>query len=210
MKRYTCPTCDTGRIAPDRMSTDDVRRYCLPCSEDSGKLVEMICPARERAKAKRRKARAKRRKAERKAERERKRQEERERFCLDDGTDIRDLVAAVKALPTWQNEGAPAHRAVSRLTVEREAYGSLPWDTVAVAIIRKATRLALCAVGVSTTYWNVDACVLNAGCRLFNVDRDEVKAVAHNLARLHGWDELNYSQALVTCSRARGNEAPTS
>jgi hypothetical protein len=50
--RWICPTCGNGRLAPTRPRRDDVRRYCLPCSEESGRLVERIAPALERQREK--------------------------------------------------------------------------------------------------------------------------------------------------------------
>lgn len=51
--------------APEKgMRRDDVRRYCLPCSEETGRLVLRVCAAAEKAKTlqqERRKSRAKRR-----------------------------------------------------------------------------------------------------------------------------------------------------
>lgn len=72
MKRYVCPReCGNNLLAPNRMASDDVRRFCLPCSEETGKLVERICPARERKKARKAEARREQAKAERARERER-------------------------------------------------------------------------------------------------------------------------------------------
>lgn len=51
MRRWTCPTCDGGVLAPDRPRRDDVRRYCLACSAKSGRLIERTCPALERERA---------------------------------------------------------------------------------------------------------------------------------------------------------------
>jgi hypothetical protein len=48
-KRWVCPNCQGGINAPSRMSTDDVRRYCLGCSAITGKLVQRRAPALERA-----------------------------------------------------------------------------------------------------------------------------------------------------------------
>ena len=39
MRRYYCAICGTGRLAPSSASSDDVRVWCLPCSEKTGKLV---------------------------------------------------------------------------------------------------------------------------------------------------------------------------
>jgi len=47
MKRWVCPRCGTGQLAPAAMRRDDTRGYCLGCSGSTGKLVQRICPARE-------------------------------------------------------------------------------------------------------------------------------------------------------------------
>jgi len=57
MKRWKCPLCSSGVLAPVRPVEDDVRRYCLSCSARTGRLVRRICPAQETQ----RKARADRR-----------------------------------------------------------------------------------------------------------------------------------------------------
>ena len=51
MRRWKCPECGDGCLAPERPRTNDVRRYCLPCSEESGRLVERVCPALEKERA---------------------------------------------------------------------------------------------------------------------------------------------------------------
>lgn len=67
-KRWTCPQCDRpGILAPGRMRKVDVRRYCLPCSEATGKLVERVCPALERKREAARAEQAERAVAKRKA-----------------------------------------------------------------------------------------------------------------------------------------------
>jgi hypothetical protein len=43
--RWKCLNCNSGVLAPSRPRRDDVRRYCLPCSGKSGKLVERTAPA---------------------------------------------------------------------------------------------------------------------------------------------------------------------
>lgn len=39
MKRWYCPACGDGKLAPARMADDDVRRYCLSCSAKAQRLV---------------------------------------------------------------------------------------------------------------------------------------------------------------------------
>jgi hypothetical protein len=48
MKRWKCPRCDAGALAPSRPRKDDVRRYCLECSKKTGRLVLRICPVLEK------------------------------------------------------------------------------------------------------------------------------------------------------------------
>ena len=45
--RWKCERCEDGLLAPSKPRLDDVRRYCLPCSSETGKLVERIAPALE-------------------------------------------------------------------------------------------------------------------------------------------------------------------
>ena len=53
MKRWVCPRCKDGVLGLARPRRDDVRRYCLSCSAETGRLVERSCPSavakRERA-----------------------------------------------------------------------------------------------------------------------------------------------------------------
>lgn len=51
MKRWTCPTCNDGKLAPSRPRRDDARTYCLTCSEKSGRLVRRVCGALEKARS---------------------------------------------------------------------------------------------------------------------------------------------------------------
>ena len=46
--RWTCLNCGEGGLAPTKPRRDDVRRYCLPCSAKSGRLVERVSPALEK------------------------------------------------------------------------------------------------------------------------------------------------------------------
>lgn len=51
MRRWACPNGCAGVLAPDKPRADDVRRYCLKCSEKSGRLVKRTCPALDRKRA---------------------------------------------------------------------------------------------------------------------------------------------------------------
>lgn len=71
--RWKCPHCGDGCLAPTRPRKDDVRRYCLRCSERTGRLVERVAPSlerrrQERTEASRERAAAKRAKAKAEAD----------------------------------------------------------------------------------------------------------------------------------------------
>lgn len=85
--RWKCPRCERGTNAPQRMRTDDVRRFCLPCSTATGRLVRRVCPVMEGVRAER--DRRRRDKARAKKERTREKDAQRDgarlrrvaRFC---------------------------------------------------------------------------------------------------------------------------------
>ena len=54
MKFWRCPDCGNQKRAPGKPRRNDVRRFCLPCSQRTGYMVERVCPVLEtkRAKAK--------------------------------------------------------------------------------------------------------------------------------------------------------------
>jgi hypothetical protein len=49
--RWKCANCNHGLLAPMKPRKNDVRRYCLPCSAKTGKLVERISPTLEKQRA---------------------------------------------------------------------------------------------------------------------------------------------------------------
>jgi hypothetical protein len=68
--RWVCPNCSSGVNAPERPWKNDVRRYCLRCSEKSGILVERIAPSLERKRAMKVQLRTERATARREREKE--------------------------------------------------------------------------------------------------------------------------------------------
>ena len=68
MRRYYCGICGSGRLAPEQAGRDDVRVWCLPCSEKTGKLVRRFrcgTPAEAKKAAELQAANIKRRQEER-------------------------------------------------------------------------------------------------------------------------------------------------
>jgi len=52
MKRWKCPQdIHPGVLAPSKPRKNDIRRYCIPCSQKSGRLTERIAPAVAKARA---------------------------------------------------------------------------------------------------------------------------------------------------------------
>lgn len=116
-----------GVRAPGRMRKDDVRRFCWPCSQETGYLVERHAPALER---KRKTAKATRLEKER-AQRERQRETRASREVID-GVDIGKEIARLIKLPALRDE-LPAylrrrrvpwalHRSVRRSFYSGHAY----------------------------------------------------------------------------------------
>lgn len=44
---WVCPRCNSSTFASRRPSLDDMQRYCIRCSQDTGRLTQRICPASE-------------------------------------------------------------------------------------------------------------------------------------------------------------------
>lgn len=68
--RWVCPECGDGRLGPTKPRKNNVVRYCLPCSEKAGVLVERETPAltkRREAQAEAAKAKRVKREQRRKA-----------------------------------------------------------------------------------------------------------------------------------------------
>ena len=106
-RRWDCPTGEhPGHLAPARMRKDDIRRYCLPCSTKSGRLVERVAPSLVRESAARAAARAQRTSAaaSRAAERE-------SRRWMSDGVDMRAEFQRLLAIPVF----GPARSSLKRL-----------------------------------------------------------------------------------------------
>jgi len=70
-RTWVCPQCEDAVRAPSVPRKDDVRRYCLPCSKRTGKLVQRTCPALEKRRAERGAANKARHKARAERARER-------------------------------------------------------------------------------------------------------------------------------------------
>lgn len=89
---WRCPKCTNGVRAPSRPRRDDVRRYCLTCSVETGRLVERVSPALER----KRREKAEARKVRSRRARERDRRERADYYTVA-GLDLeRELKQLVK------------------------------------------------------------------------------------------------------------------
>lgn len=90
--RWTCPTGKhPGVLASSRPAKDALIRYCLPCSMETGKLVQRIAPALERkrtAAARSAAAKAKAQRVRAAAAKAKKKQAENDRYMVE-GVDLR-------------------------------------------------------------------------------------------------------------------------
>lgn len=109
--RWRCPSCGHGHLAPRRPRRDDVRRYCLPCSQRTGRLVERVAPALEAQRAAKRERSGERRAGRARRERER----ERDRLTIAGVHLPSEAATIIRRSPTLR-ELAP------RLTADRITY----------------------------------------------------------------------------------------
>lgn len=109
-----------GIRAPGRMRADDIRRFCIPCSTETGYLVERHAPALER---KRKEAKAKRLEREQR-QRERAREKRTAREVVD-GVHVGKEIARLIKLPALRDElpRRLRHQPVS-WTLDRSSGGS--------------------------------------------------------------------------------------
>lgn len=100
--RWECPEHGGAILAPTRLRKIDVRRYCLPCSEKAGVLVERFAPTLE----KQRQKRAEAQKTQRQKAAARKVEKECARFVFS-GYDVREVVFKLSRL---EHLGGPRGR----------------------------------------------------------------------------------------------------
>jgi len=136
--RWTCPNGCAAVLAPTKPRRNDVRRYCLPCSAKSGRLVERVAPSLERDRAERADAKA----CAAKAALVRETAYAAARFTVG-GVDLRTIVAEAWRLPIsreWR-ERRGLQKAPPSLTVRRNTGGysragfARPWaHTISVTV----------------------------------------------------------------------------
>lgn len=123
--RWECPNgLHPGRLGPRKPRRDDIVRYCLACSEATGRLVERTAPALQRARAaaeERARTRAAQQRQSAAQARRRATERESERYTVD-GVDLRDEFKRLCRLPAF---GGPNGRLARRpptftVTVRRE------------------------------------------------------------------------------------------
>lgn len=106
--RWECPTgSHPGKLGPSKPRRDDIVRYCLPCSEATGRLVERIAPALERKRQAVKDRAVARRRAEHEraaVERQRRAEAEAARYTFA-GVDLRDEVARLRRLRAFGGAG---------------------------------------------------------------------------------------------------------
>ena len=113
MKIWRCPDCGSGVRAPGKPRLNDVRRFCLPCSQRSGYMVERVCPTLEtkRAKVKAKvSAKGKSERVKATAVREIKRASANDVYFVD-GVDVRPILKRMQTILKRhaQDIGEPGH-----------------------------------------------------------------------------------------------------
>lgn len=111
--RWVCPRCGRAKLLGPRPRRDAVGRYCLPCSERTGRLVERTCPKLE--------AEREARSARRAAREARTAEREASRYVVD-GFDYREELLRLWKL-AQKIEPRLKGRKVPLLRIERRQYG---------------------------------------------------------------------------------------
>lgn len=118
--RWVCPNdAHPGVLGPRQPRMDSLVRYCLPCSQEAGRLVQRVAPALERQ----RQEAAERAKAKDKARRQRaarQRQEAKEADAqryVTAGVDLRAELQRLVRLRAFGGPQGPLTRMVPKLTV---------------------------------------------------------------------------------------------
>jgi len=103
--RWACPNCNDGRNSPSKLRKVDSRRYCFPCSEEEGSLIERVCKFNEGKKQKSKE------KSQNKAERKRKKISETKKEAKEykknkwivEGVNMKDELDRICRYPHAQN-----------------------------------------------------------------------------------------------------------
>lgn len=118
--RWECPTgVHPAVLGSRRPPADSIVRYCLACSEQTGRLARRIAPVLERERAARsvkQSARAKQQRVTARKAAARKEQRENERFMVN-GVDLREVVARYRRLPVFR--GSRVARQAPEFTIRR-------------------------------------------------------------------------------------------
>jgi len=218
-KRYVCERCGTGSIAPGRMAPDDVRRFCIPFSVATGKLLPLICPSRERAKERTRQRAAEKRAKERDALDR--------RFELSDGVDAREILKGLQRLRVWKNEGEDVVLAVKRMKLKNGGLDPnvAAKDSVAYAVQGIATLAGTAAWIITTrgkTPWEMrntmmkrktdeesakQSLIRAASVEYFGLDESELIRIRQATNRLMARDETGWLTTVQQILTARRNDA---
>lgn len=162
--RWECPTGEhRGVLGPSKPRRENIVRYCLPCSQAAGRLVERVAPSLQRQ----RETAAERAAAKRKAAAERQRARDAERYVVD-GVDLRDVMLRAMRLPTCKP-------LVERLAYRHRVYGS---PNIVELVVRRSKTKAY----TTGHAWNHYKITITVGTR-----NDPVRAAGvllHELAHL--------------------------
>jgi len=119
--RWKCPNCGAGKLLGKAPRKNATARFCLPCSEETGYLVERMCPCLEKERAEKAQKRAekdKEKRAQATALRKAQKASEEARWMVQ-GHDLRKTIRDLCKLPFLRNRGCKvsttAEKAILRL-----------------------------------------------------------------------------------------------
>lgn len=174
-----------------------MRRYCLPCSQETGKLVERVCPANERRREAKKK-RAAERAAKARAE---------TRAAHAPLLEAQRMVKKMARLKTWEREGLRRDFWIGKQKSIAQEAADAGGDRVemGLAVVRHACNYA-------SRYLNAGSLGLYmaAACEFFRLDQAEVTKLSKVLTRLQGTGTAGWTtkvgEAVVTLARQKEHE----
>jgi hypothetical protein len=183
-RRWVCPECEVGILAPQGMAALNPKRFCLDCSSEKGrrKMVERVCLATETRKAKK-KVSATKKKAKKKAK---KRAKELGEFLFDGvhmKTELRRLARLVAFKGAFKGKWLPDLRLEDRGKFGDDTFSTFWWYGPSS---KRANLLIVIKHNVNADAPSVKAAMLNAlvHCYEWKHGRDDENLTVDRIGRI--------------------------
>jgi hypothetical protein len=122
--RWICPQCSTGKLLGKAPRKNATARFCIPCSESTGYLVERTCPALDRKRAQKAQSRAvkaSKGRAKASATKTARKATEEQRWVVC-GTDMRTVIKDLCKLTSMRTLGCTVGVTAARIIRDAQLY----------------------------------------------------------------------------------------